>query len=60
MHCDRMSVVLVCTLKHVASVPFQYKKMESNLGMLRKRIFEVVNFVNMVSQSHGDASIAYL
>uniref|UniRef100_A0A673YWA1 ADAM metallopeptidase domain 28 n=1 Tax=Salmo trutta TaxID=8032 RepID=A0A673YWA1_SALTR len=48
MHCDRMSVVLVRTLKHVASIPFQYKKMESNLGMLRKRIFEVVNFVNMV------------
>uniref|UniRef100_A0A8C7QE41 ADAM metallopeptidase domain 28 n=1 Tax=Oncorhynchus mykiss TaxID=8022 RepID=A0A8C7QE41_ONCMY len=48
MHRDRVSVVLVCTLKHIASIPFQYKKMESNRGELRKRIFEVVNFVNMV------------
>lgn len=60
MHRDRVSVVLVCTLKHIASIPFQYKKMESNRGELRKRIFEVVNFVNMVSQSHGDASFTYL
>uniref|UniRef100_A0A4W5MV37 ADAM metallopeptidase domain 28 n=1 Tax=Hucho hucho TaxID=62062 RepID=A0A4W5MV37_9TELE len=36
------------SLKHIASIPFQYKKMENNLEKLRKRIFEVVNFVNMV------------
>lgn len=29
--------------------PPQYKKMDSNLGKLRKRIFEIINFLNNVS-----------
>lgn len=39
---------------------FQYKNMKSNLRELRKRMFEVVNFVNMVSQSLQGGSISKL